>query len=72
MVFYPEDAGCSLAWYGEKWIKMAPNNVLTPMAKHPESGCHFYVGELVKCVDGTWFLLEHWFRKKGCGPEAVM
>jgi len=72
MTFYPEDAGhsASQAWHGEKWLKTAPNDVLTLMAKHLESGRHFYVGELAKCMDDTWFLLERWFHKKGSGLWA--
>ena len=40
MVFYPEDAGCeaSQTWHGEKWLKTAPDDVLTPMAKHLVTG----------------------------------
>jgi hypothetical protein len=69
MVFYPEDAGheASQTWHGERWLKTAPDVVLTPMMKHPVTGQHYYVGELVKCVDKPWFIPKCWFRKKGVG-----
>ncbi len=72
MMFYPEDAGCeaSQMWHGEKWLKTAPDDVLTPMVKHPETGRHYYVGELVRCVDGTLFIPMRWFRRKGAGMWA--
>ena len=73
MVFYPEDAGCeaSQTWHGEKWLKMAPDDVLTPMVKHLVTGRHYYVGELSKYGDGTLFIPMCWFHKKGqvCGPK---
>ena len=72
MMFYPEDAGCeaSQTWHGEKWLKMAPDDVLTLMVKHPKTGRHYYVGELVRCVDGTLFIPMHWFHRKGAGMWA--
>ena len=72
MVFYPEDAGCeaSQTWHGEKWLKMAPDDVLTPMVKHLVTGQHYYVGELAKYGDGTLFIPMHWFHKKGAGMWA--
>lgn len=69
LVFYPGDAGneSSQTWHGEKWLKTASDDVLTPMAKHPRTGTHFYIRELTRCKDGTFFLPERWYRKKEAG-----
>ncbi|KAF8574169.1 hypothetical protein K439DRAFT_1316140, partial [Ramaria rubella] len=67
MVFYPEDAGgeSSQAWHGEKWLRHVSDELLTPMVKHTGTGHHFYVWELMECLDGTYFIPKRWFIKKG-------
>ncbi|KAF8575930.1 hypothetical protein K439DRAFT_1623235 [Ramaria rubella] len=67
LIFYPEDAGntSSQARHGGK-----PDGVLMPMVKHGRTQRHFYINELAECVDGTYFIPERWFLKKGVGMWA--
>ncbi|KAF8575819.1 hypothetical protein K439DRAFT_1368905, partial [Ramaria rubella] len=67
MVFYPEDVGSesSQAWHGEKWLRHVSDELLMLTVKHMGTGHHFYVRELMKCLDGTYFIPERWFLKKG-------
>jgi hypothetical protein len=63
MVFYPEDAKGSLGevWHGTKMVREVPDHILTPMIRH--NGSAYYVGELVKCTGGGWFLPKRWIRR---------
>ncbi|KAF8588128.1 hypothetical protein K439DRAFT_1299825, partial [Ramaria rubella] len=72
LVFYPEDAGntSSQARHGGKWLNLVPDGVPMLMVKHRWTRRHFYINELAECVDGTYFIPERWFLKKGVGMWA--
>ncbi|GJJ13647.1 hypothetical protein Clacol_007903 [Clathrus columnatus] len=64
--FYPmknSSGSVSQTWHGAKWYNELPNEMLTPMAIHP-NGNHFYVGELSQINDGTYFIPQRWFTKE--------
>jgi hypothetical protein len=73
MNFYPEDANGSMseAWHGAKWLKDLLDDMLTPMVVQPETGKHFFVGELCRLYDNTWFSPQQWFWKKDAGMWAL-
>lgn len=59
MQFYPQkSANPSQVWHFEKWLKDAPDSVLTPVAALGPR--HFYVNELVRCRDDTYFIPRRW------------
>ncbi|GJJ10219.1 hypothetical protein Clacol_004445 [Clathrus columnatus] len=65
LTFYPqrnEDGKFSQVWHGSKWLSELPDDLLTPMAIHP-NGEHFYTEELCECVDGSLFIPQRWFSK---------
>ncbi|KAF7974716.1 hypothetical protein HWV62_11375 [Athelia sp. TMB] len=65
MTFYPEDLKGRLGevWHGTKMLEDVPDHILSPMVRH---GCvDYYVDELVKCKDGSYFLPKRWVRCDG-------
>jgi len=65
MVFYPEDSKGKLGevWHGTKMLSDVPDHILSPMIRH--NGCVYYVGELVKCTNNSWFLPKRWIMCDG-------
>lgn len=73
LVFYPmvnQDGSISQTWHGKKWLRDLPEELLTPMAIHPD-GRHFYVGEICLSRDQTYFIPQKWFIKENNGLWAV-
>lgn len=62
MTFYPEDLQGRLGevWHGTKMLQDVPDHILTPMIRH--KGVSYFVDELVKCEDGSYFLPKRWVR----------
>jgi len=73
MTFYPEDVNGWVAqlWHSSKWLNDLPDDMLTPMVIHPISGAHYYVGELCRCDDSSWFIPQRWFNKAQEGMWAL-
>lgn len=70
--FYPVNAGrkCSETWHGLQWLKELPDDLLTPMAVST-AGKHFYINELCRCIDGSWFIPLRWVQdSKGLTAEG--
>ncbi|KAJ6578993.1 hypothetical protein B0H10DRAFT_2443555 [Mycena sp. CBHHK59/15] len=65
MTLYPEDAGAKLGevWHGDKMLRDIPDHLLSPTIRH--NGTIYYVNELVKCLDGSWFLPKRWMTRSG-------
>lgn len=65
MTFYPEDLKERLGevWHGTKMLHDVPDHILTPMIRH--NRVDYYVDELVKCVDGSYFMPKRWVRCDG-------
>jgi hypothetical protein len=65
MQFYPEDGGPGMheVWHGHKWLKDAPDHVLTPMYR--VGNVDYFVNELVYCRGKEWFIPLRWIRKNG-------
>ncbi|KAJ6583645.1 hypothetical protein B0H10DRAFT_2198263 [Mycena sp. CBHHK59/15] len=63
MVLYPEDAGNKLGevWHGDKMLRDIPDHLLSPTIRH--NGVIYYVNELVKCMEGRWFLPKRWLTR---------
>ncbi|KAJ6632325.1 hypothetical protein B0H10DRAFT_2159621 [Mycena sp. CBHHK59/15] len=65
MTLYPEDRGNKLGevWHGDKMLRDIPDHLLSPTIRH--NGTIYYVNELVKCSDGSWFLPKRWLTRSG-------
>ena len=65
MTLYPEDGGSKLGevWHGDKMLRDIPDHLLSPTIRH--NGNIYYVNELVKCSDGSWFLPKRWMTRSG-------
>ncbi|KAJ7017720.1 hypothetical protein C8F04DRAFT_1332361 [Mycena alexandri] len=65
MTLYPEDAGNKLSevWHGDKMLRDIPDHLLSPNIRH--NGVLYYVNELVRCTDGSWFLPKRWLTRNG-------
>ncbi|KAJ7755636.1 hypothetical protein DFH07DRAFT_773318 [Mycena maculata] len=65
MTLYLEDAGDKLGevWHGDKMLRDIPDHLLSPTIRH--KGVIYYVNELVKCLDGSWFLPKRWLTRDG-------
>lgn len=63
MVFYPEDLQGQLGevWHGTKMLEDVPDHMLSPMIRHKQ--VDYFVNELVRCHDGTYFLPTRWVRR---------
>lgn len=72
MTFYPEDGGgaSSQLWHGSKWVKEAPDDLLTPMASVlTERGeLHFYVNELVQLANKDLFIPTRFLTRAKTNP----
>ncbi|TFK51166.1 hypothetical protein OE88DRAFT_1735116 [Heliocybe sulcata] len=62
---YPEYTpnAVSEVWQAEKWLCDAPDHVLTPMIRLGNTD--FYVKELTRCHDGSWFIPTRFFEHAG-------
>lgn len=65
MSFYPEDLGGRIGevWHGTKMLQDMPDHILSPMVRHGR--VDYYVNELVKCKDGSYFLPKRWVQCDG-------
>lgn len=72
MTFYPEDGGgaSSQLWHGSKWVKEAPDDLLTPMVSVlVERGeLHFYVNELVQLANKELFIPTRFLTRAKTNP----
>jgi hypothetical protein len=66
MQFYPEDCGPAMSevWHGKKWLRDAPDDVLTPMVR-VNGSVDYFIHELVYCEEKEWFIPERFFIKHG-------
>lgn len=65
MSFYPEDLKGRIGevWHGTKMLQDVPDHILSPMVRH--NHVDYYVNELVKCKDGSYFLPKRWVKCDG-------
>ncbi|KAL0568305.1 hypothetical protein V5O48_013685 [Marasmius crinis-equi] len=63
MAEYPEDGGGSLSEmkHGRKWLIEIPRDTLTITAR--VGGKLYFVGELLQCRDGSYFIPDHFFTR---------
>lgn len=68
MQFYPEDGGrgSSQVWHGKKWLRDAPDELLTPMTVFNRQA--YYIHELARLDDGSLFIPCRFFTSTSTNP----